>query len=302
MVLLQTTNLTKRFDKQFAIHNVNFSIKEKTCVALIGPNGAGKTTILKMLAGLIKPTSGAVTFEGSTADMDIRSKIGYLPQYPHFPSWMSGKEFLIFSGQLAHLSKSTSKKRATELLEKLELSNASNKRIHTYSGGMKQRLGIAQAIIHKPKLLLLDEPVSSLDPIGRRYILTLMEELKKNMSILYSTHILSDVEEVSDELLLLRQGEIIESGPMETIKDTYKTTKMELEFKGDSSFFKEQLSELSSVASCVIKQQKLIVTASDIALARQEILAKVHHENWELVEFAINRASLEDMFMKVVKQ
>lgn len=302
MPLLQTNDLSKQYNKEYAIKNVNFSIKDKSCIALIGPNGAGKTTILKTLAGLIKPTTGKISFSNLTADNDIRSMIGYLPQYPNFPSWMSGREFLIFSGQLANLSREAAEQRTNELLDQLELIDAADKRIKGYSGGMKQRLGIAQAIIHKPKLLMLDEPVSSLDPIGRRYVLTLMEELKKDMSILFSTHILSDAEEISDELILLQKGKIIESGSIESLKNKYQTTMIELEFTGDPIYFKNQLSSLDSILSCTINRQKLHLYVANIEIARHDILTKITNENWELIDFSINRASLEDMFMRVVKQ
>src|SRR5699024_5370688 len=142
----------------------------------------------------------------------------YLPQYPVFYSWMTGLEFLMYSGELAHLSKSEATKRAHALLEKVGIAEAKNRRIGKYSGGMKQRLGIAQAIIHQPKLLMLDEPVSSLDPIGRREILTLMNELKNDMTILFSTHILGDADKISDDILLLHHGQIVESGSMEELR------------------------------------------------------------------------------------
>jgi len=189
MTLLTVSDVSKIYDKKPAIKNISFSFESGKCVALIGPNGAGKTTILRILAGLLKPTSGSILFKGLKTNEDIRKVIGYLPQYPHFPGWMTGKEFLVFSGELAYLSKDDATQRAETLMEKMGISDAKNKSIKTYSGGMKQRLGIAQAIIHKPRLLMLDEPVSSLDPIGRREVLTLMEELKENMTILFSTHI-----------------------------------------------------------------------------------------------------------------
>src|SRR5699024_2191951 len=214
MALLTVNNLTKTYDKQRAVHDVSFQFQRGKCIALIGPNGAGKTTILRTLAGLIKPTSGTIHFSQMNSNNDFRSFIGYLPQFPVFYSWMTGKEFLIYSGELALLSKDEATERAKQLLEKVGIAHAKNKRIGNYSGGMKQRLGIAQAIIHQPKLLMMDEPVSSLDPIGRREVLTLMEELKEDMTILFSTHILTDADEVSDELLLLHEGRMVESGSM----------------------------------------------------------------------------------------
>src|SRR5690625_2093534 len=212
MTLLTVHQLSKQYKDKLAVDDVSFKFHSGKCVALIGPNGAGKTTILRTLAGLLKPTKGSIDFQQMNKNDDLSPFIGYLPQYPSFYSWMTGKEFLVFTGKLTHLSTLEANKRADELLDKVGISKAKNKRLNTYSGGMKQRLGIAQAIIHKPKLLLLDEPVSSLDPIGRREVLTLMEELKEQMTILFSTHILSDADEISDELILLNEGELIEAG------------------------------------------------------------------------------------------
>ncbi|MUK88336.1 ATP-binding cassette domain-containing protein [Ornithinibacillus sp. L9] len=302
MAFLTVQDLTKKYKNKTAVNNVSFEFKSGQCIALIGPNGAGKTTILRTLAGLLKPTTGSIEFANEKGNSDIRKFIGYLPQYPVFHYWMTGREFLVYSGELALLPKSEAKKRAESLLEKIGISKeARDERISRYSGGMKQRLGIAQAIIHKPKLLILDEPVSSLDPIGRREVLQLMEELKQEMSILFSTHILTDADEISDELLLLRQGEIVESGSMEELRIKYQTAKIEIEFERDIEAFAKKINDLPEVTASNIERNTLHVTASDIQLARQRILEAASNENWPLTSFNINRASLEDMFMKVVK-
>lgn len=299
MPLLTVNNLTKIYDKNAAVNDVSFQFQAGKCIALIGPNGAGKTTILRTLAGLIKPTSGTIHFD-QTNSMDIRTLIGYLPQYPVFYSWMTGLEFLVYSGELALLSKSEAKNRAEVLLDRVGISEAKNKRIGKYSGGMKQRLGIAQAIIHQPKLLMMDEPVSSLDPIGRREILTLMEELKKDMTILFSTHILTDADEISDELLLLHEGRIVEFGSMDELRKKYQTATIELGFETDIEYYQEIINEFSSVLTSSTEQNTLHVSVSNIELAREEILKAASGSNWPLLNFTVNRASLENMFMKVV--
>jgi len=301
MTLLTVNEVSKIYDKKAAIKDVSFSFESGKCIALIGPNGAGKTTILRILAGLLKPTTGTITFQGQKASDDIRKVIGYLPQYPHFPGWMTGEEFLIFSGQLAYLTKETASERANELLDKMGLLDVKNKTIKTYSGGMKQRLGIAQAIIHKPKLLMLDEPVSSLDPLGRREVLTLMEELKEQMTILFSTHILSDADEISDELILLNEGELIEAGTISELRQKYQTTIIELQFQDNLKGYQEKVNALASVVNSTIKRNTLYVSVTNSAQARSEILNAASTSNWNLTSFSINQASLEDMFMKVVK-
>lgn len=302
MSILTVTGLLKAYKDMTAVRGVDFSLSEGKCIALIGPNGAGKTTILRILAGLLKQTDGDVTFSGKEANADIREFIGYLPQYPVFPSWMTAREFLLFSGEIASLPKEEAARRAEDLAEQVGITDALDKRISDFSGGMKQRLGIAQAIIHSPELLLLDEPVSSLDPIGRRDVLTLLERLKKEMTILFSTHILNDAEEVCDELLLLHQGEIMEAGPMEALRQKYQTSVIELEFQENPEQYLKKLKSLPGIMDCKLERQIIKIPAADIAEARKSIFQTATEENWPIIGFNLNRASLEDLFMKAVKQ
>src|SRR5690625_52617 len=153
MSILTVNQLTKSYGNQKVVDNINFRLEANKCIALIGPNGAGKTTTLRMLTGLIKQTIGTIQFTGHN-QTDFRIFTGYLPQHPYFYNWMSGLEYLIYCAKLSHIDKNEAKTRTENLLEKVGILDAKNKRISTYSGGMKQRLGIAQAIIHKPKLLI----------------------------------------------------------------------------------------------------------------------------------------------------
>lgn len=302
MNLLTVESLTKKFKGTTAVRDISFSLDFGKCIALIGPNGAGKTTTLRILAGLLKPTSGKVTFSEQYPNADIRKYIGYLPQHPIFPGWMTGMEFLIFSGELGLLDKKSARMKAEDLAERVGITDALNKRISSYSGGMKQRLGIAQALIHSPQVLMLDEPVSSLDPIGRREVLTLLEELKTNMTILFSTHILNDAEEVSDELILLNHGEIIETGEIKVLRNKYQTSIIELEFQENSQKYLEEIEALPSVSAVLILRNILKITAEDINKARAEILQLAATKRWPLLSFHLNRATLEDMFMKAVNK
>jgi ABC-2 type transport system ATP-binding protein len=301
MTLLSVEKLTKKYGTKTIINEISFAFGHHKCIALIGPNGAGKTTTLRMLAGLLKPTEGSIQFESVARNKDIRHLIGYLPQYPSFHSWMTGKEFLIYSGRLANLSKEEATNRADSLLTEVGISkDAQTERISRYSGGMKQRLGIAQAIIHKPKLLILDEPVASLDPLGRREVLVLMEKLKQEMTILFSTHILNDADEISDELLLLNNGEIIESGSLQELRRKYQTAVIELSVEDDLKLYHEKITSIPVVSQTNIERDILYITATDIKTARENILAMATRENWPITRFSVNQASLEDMFMRVV--
>lgn len=302
MSMIKVEKLTKAFDSHRAVDELSFELNSGKCVALLGPNGAGKTTTLRMLSGLLIPTNGTITFEGMDQKGDIREHIGYLPQYPVFHNWMTGLEFLVYVGQLAHMTKKEAMNESLKLLERVGISDAKNRRIGKYSGGMKQRLGIAQAMIHKPKLIMLDEPVSSLDPIGRREVLNLMEELKQHTTILFSTHILSDVEEISDDLLLMHKGKIVESGSINELRNKHQTLQINLEFQNNADTYLPKLRTLSSVSECVIDQQKIQLVVTDMDQARRDILQMASSENWSISRFEVSRTSLEDLFMKVVNQ
>ncbi|MCM3704942.1 MULTISPECIES: ABC transporter ATP-binding protein [Cytobacillus] len=301
MPVVSITGLKKRFKEQEVIKGLDFQLNEGKCIALLGANGAGKTTTLKMLAGLVKPDSGSIVYEGGEK-ADFRRFIGYLPQFPVFYEWMTGREFLEYAGQLAGLPKAEAKDRAKDLLELTGISEAKNRRIGKYSGGMKQRLGIAQAIIHRPRLVMLDEPVSALDPFGRREVLELLNRLKKETAILFSTHILNDAEEICDEILFLHGGELIESGTLAELRTRHQQAKIDLVFKANTAEYAEEISLLPPVSSMEVNGDSASFLVNDIEKARKIFLTEIAQRKWPLVKFEISRTSLEDVFMKVVKK
>src|SRR5699024_4554569 len=264
--------------------------------------GAGKTTILRILAGLLKSTSGKITYSEKQEGRDFRETIGYLPQYPTMHGWMTGLEYLLYCAQLTYLPKKEAETRAHALLERVGISEARNKRIQSYSGGMKQRLGIAQALIHQPALLMLDEPVSALDPLGRREILSLLEKLKEETTILFSTHILSDADEISDELLLLHQGNLVESGSLHLLRKKYQVATIALEIDGDLTALKEKVEKIEGVTSTHIQRDRLHLAVTSIEEVRDALFEETLGEQWPVTHFSINKASLEDMFMKAVQR
>ncbi|MFC7063889.1 ABC transporter ATP-binding protein [Halobacillus seohaensis] len=300
--MIHVEHLTKTFGKHEVVKDVSFQLEQGKCVALLGPNGAGKTTTLRMMAGLICQTDGKIQLPDSSTS-DVRQQIGYLPQHPQFHTWMSGKEFLVYVGQLAHLSKKRSTKEAEVLLKRVGLEGAENKRISKYSGGMKQRLGIAQAMIHQPKLLILDEPVSALDPIGRRDVLNLMQELKRETTLLFSTHILNDAEEASDQLLLMNDGEIIESGSFADVRLKHSLNKVVLRFEAlDMETYINILVDLPFVNKVEEKKQEIHLYVDNMQKARTELLKLFSEKNWPVIYFELGSMSLEELFMKVVNQ
>lgn len=298
--ILHVKNLSKTFTDEVAVHPMHFSLEKGKCIALIGPNGAGKTTILRMLAGILQASSGDITYTHNKNGTDFRHLVGYLPQYPAMYGWMSAYEFLIHCAKLSYIPLTTAKKRAIELLDMVGIAEAKDKKIHSFSGGMNQRLGIAQALIHQPALLMLDEPVSALDPLGRREVLTLMEQLKTETTILFSTHILADADEISDELLLLHEGKLVESGTMEALRKKYQTATIAVSFDGDLAYYESLLQKMDGIHSTHIQRMKIHLSVENVEHAKERILKEAVKENWPLTHFSINQASLEDMFMKVV--
>ncbi|WP_252312336.1 ABC transporter ATP-binding protein [Sinobaca sp. H24] len=204
--MISVENLSKTMAGTEIIKRITFSLRPHKITALLGMNGAGKTTTLHILAEIMKPDAGRIVMHDTVRD--VRTEIGFLPQHPTFHGWMNACEYVTMAGELGGLPRKEAVKRAETVLIQTGLQESTEQRISEFSGGMKQRLGIAQAIIHRPRLLLLDEPMSALDPQGRKDIVLLLAELKKTTTILYSTHILHDAEQIADDILMMNKGEI----------------------------------------------------------------------------------------------
>lgn len=204
--------LSKQYGKKLAVDRVSFKL-EKGVYGLLGANGAGKTTLMRMLCGILKPTAGTILFDNSEPESEAyKARLGYLPQdFGYYPDF-TGQDFLLYMGALKGLSKSHAKRRAKEMLELTALEQAAGKKIKTYSGGMKQRLGIAQALLNEPEFLVLDEPTAGLDPKERARFRSLIGELGKENIVLLSTHIVSDIEQIADTVMMMKEGKLIYHG------------------------------------------------------------------------------------------
>lgn len=298
--LLQVERLAKHYDGTRAVDDLTFRVDEGRCVGLLGANGAGKTTTLRMLAGLLTPSAGTIRFaEGDGGD--IRDSIGYLPQYPAFPNWMSSLEFLVYAGRLARLPKAEATARARETLERVGLKDAAKRRVGGYSGGMKQRLGIAQAIVHRPKLLVLDEPVSALDPLGRRDVLELMQELRKETTIVLSTHLLHDAESICDDVLILQDGRLAINGELSAILTENRQAVLHVKLSAPREAWVRSLSGRPYVAEVQAHATGLEIRVDDLEHAKAALLRDIADNGIPIDRFEVGQPTLEDLFLKAVR-
>lgn len=209
--------VSKLYQNKIAVDRISTTLRPGV-IGLLGENGAGKTTLMRMLCGILKPSSGTFTFDGLDVSEEMyRDVLGYLPQdFGYYPNF-SGRDFLMYMSALKGIEKCAARRKCDELLQTVNLEGAANKKIKTYSGGMKQRLGIAQAVLNNPKILILDEPTAGLDPKERVRFRNLIAELGKDSIVILSTHIVSDVEQIADRILMMKSGQIIFDGCVDQI-------------------------------------------------------------------------------------
>lgn len=211
--------LSKQYKNKIAVDRISIRM-QKGVYGLLGANGAGKTTLLRMICGVLRPTSGTISYDGiDVGEESYRAVLGYLPQdFGYYPEF-TGIDFLLYMAALKGIGKPAAKKRAEDLLQIVSLTDSAKKKIKTYSGGMKQRLGIAQALLNNPKLLVLDEPTAGLDPKERVRFRDLIKKLGEDSIVLLSTHIVSDIEHIADQVLMMKDGQMIYQGKWDSAQD-----------------------------------------------------------------------------------
>ena len=303
---IRTQNLTKQYGRLTALEGLDLEVPTGSIFGFLGPNGAGKTTSLRMLTGLAQPTSGTAEVAGVQigAGAELARRIGYLDQSPQFYGWMKARELLELVGRTYDLDGRELRMRVGEVLEISGLSEAANRRIAGFSGGMRQRLGIAQALINRPQVLFLDEPVSALDPEGRRDVLQIIERVRGTATVLMSTHILNDIERVCDRVAILNYGRLVAESPIEELLERYAQPVFELEPDATQSRATGRLADALRAQPWVrdvrLDGGTLRVFVHDPNTAGAEILPIAFGTGVSLVRFERARPSLEDVFMLLV--
>ena len=300
---IEIAGLTKVFGEVRALDGVDLSVPEGSVFGFLGPNGAGKTTTLRILTGLARPTSGYVSILGADAAAagdEIRRRIGFLPDVPGFYEWMTAPEFLRFAGGLFGLRSSELDERVATLLDLAGLKGVKT-RIGGYSRGMKQRLGVAQALVNAPKLLMLDEPTSALDPMGRKELLDMLASLRGRTTVFFSTHILSDVERVCDMVAILDRGRVVAQAPIGELKERYGASKVVLEVTSGSDELAAALEAMPWVSAMTRAEDGAIeLRITDDDLARREIPAMVAARGLGLRRLEAGELGLEEVFVSLV--
>ena len=296
MDILTVKGLTKRFGEKEVLKGFDLSVPEHSIFGFIGRNGAGKTTTMRAVLGLLKPDAGEILVAGEKVtygQTPTNQYIGYLPDVPEFYSFMTAREYLSLCGESLQLSGEEIDARSRELLELVGLAHETH-RIRGYSRGMKQRLGIAQALLGRPRLLICDEPTSALDPIGRKEILDLLLSVKEQTTVLFSTHILSDVERICTDVALLHDGKIAMQGSVESLKSAYRSENFLLEMCTPDATAKL----LKVFADVCRADGEVLIFAGDEELMHR-VLAFVLENKLPLAKIERTEPTLEALFVEV---
>ena len=309
MHALEIHDLHKHFGRNEVLHSVDLAVPVDSVFGFLGPNGAGKSTTMKIVMGLLRPSGGRALVFGDDAQrhgVAARARIGYLPQHTKFHPYRTCRQVLTY---VAHLYPGNHRRaelheRVDELLDAVGLADKANRRAGKLSGGEAQRLGIAQALVSEPDLLILDEPAASLDPQGRHDVLTLLDSQRGRTTIFYSTHILDDVERVSDAVAILAEGRVVAQGPIRDLLAT-PTTAWTVRLNGDADAAQRRLSEEAWVSDIVSRsrgdQRLWAVHVDDDAAAREHLLALlVDQRDCDVVEFHPSDRTLEDAYLDIV--
>ena len=308
--VIQTNDLSKTFDGVEALKPLNLKVPRNSIFGFLGPNGAGKTTTMKLLLGLIRPTSGSGSIFGMDITKDsveIRSRVGYLPQEPRFYEHMTARETVDFTARFFFKGPDAEiKKRVEETLDLVGLDDKADRPIKGFSGGERQRLGIAQAQVNYPDLMILDEPAAQLDPLGRRDVLAVMERLRKYTTMFYSTHILDDVQRVSDTVAILNNGEMAAYGPIEQLLAGSGGVAYSVTLRGNVDNALERVRQQPWISEIKILSKNdettCLISTSDEQTTQSKLLRLLlEDESLIITDYGRKEYELEDIFISIVE-
>ncbi len=306
MNALELNGISKQFADRPVLNGIDLAVPEGSVFGFLGANGAGKTTTMKLILGLIKADAGSISVFGETVGFGRTPSnrlIGFLPDVPAFYPYLRPKEYLRLCGEISGMPKSEVQARSDELLQLVGLAGE-NRRIGGFSRGMKQRLGIAQALLHSPRLLICDEPTSALDPIGRREILSILEKVRVKTTVLFSTHILSDVESICDRIAILHDGKILESGSLQDIKAAHPTNSFLLTFQTADDQARFLAAPFLSGSGFRIETPdavSIILHTNSLEQAELNILSFLQQERLLPRKMELMEPTLERVFLEVVR-
>jgi ABC-2 type transport system ATP-binding protein len=309
-LVIHTHGLTRSYGDVEALKSLDLRVLRNSIFGFLGPNGAGKTTAIKLLLDLIRPTGGTAEIFGLDIGRDsvaIRDRIGYLPQEPRYYDHMTARQTLRFAARFSFKGpRDEMEKRIGETLDLVGLEDKADRPVKSFSGGERQRLGIAQAQVHYPDLLILDEPAASLDPIGRRDVLAVMERLRRHTTVFYCTHILDDVQRVSDTVAILNQGELVAQGPIEELLAGDEGIAYTVALKGDAESARQRISSQAWVTGIHSTSRNgttiwTVSVADDDAAQSQLLRLLLADERMVVTGFGRKEYQLEEVFVSLVE-
>jgi ABC-2 type transport system ATP-binding protein len=307
---IATAGLTKHYPGVTALDDLTLEVPAGSIYGFLGPNGAGKTTALKMLAGLTRPSKGTASVAGIPVEAGAayRRAVGYLGQEPKFYGWMSGRETLEYVGSLYPPEAQPDSARIREVIDLVGIGEAADRLTKTYSGGMRQRLGIAQALVARPSVLLLDEPVSALDPIGRREVLELMARIKGETTVFYSTHILDDVERVSDHVAILDRGRLVRAQRTADLLASFTSDRMRVVLGFATDATAVAIAAIPGVRSVEPTERNadsrsyaLRIDPEQASVVQRGVTRLAADADLTVIDNSLVREGLEDVFMRLVE-
>ena len=304
MDVIVIENLTKKFQSGWpgrppviALDELSFSVRQGEIFGFLGPNGSGKTTTLKILMGLMRQTGGRLDVLGKPAgDVGVRRRIGFLPEHPYFYDYLTAEEFLSFYGHLAGLDRNELSRRVTQLLDVVYLAEARTRQLRKFSKGMLQRIGLAQALIHNPELVVLDEPMSGLDPIGRKQVRDLILNLRdQGKTVFFSSHIIPDVEMICDRVAIILKGTLLETGRVDELVGHGSTQSVEIVCSGIKA---SDIPQITESATRVLQQGEQLCIMLPSHDQVEDVLSVIRAHHGKLVSVTPQKGSLEEIFIQ----